>query len=255
MSLKEIYNNLINITEDLNIKSGMNEQILYSEIITPNSKIFLDSGFEMGLKLKLDKESMHEILDKFENYWNNSDPKYKNSLQFLAHSVSLVIKSFLGQNGTSYNRLKTYFNSSDESVHLSDLKGKNIGLCIERAAIAHQIITVLGAAGITNYKSIFTTSDLEIKDEKNDFGAHAFIILENKNNESERYLFDVQNPVRVTKGEEKYILDGIFDLRDDEYESFLNKDVITPKCTYENYGYKLDEPERIYGLKFGKLFI
>lgn len=253
MSLKDVYNDLLKKAVDCDISSGMNEQILFSDIISPNSKVYLDAGFRMGLKLSLDKKSIEEILDKFEEKWSEADPKYKKSLQFLTHSVSSVVNEFLGQSGTSANRTNTYLKSGDESISLSDIKGKNIGLCVERAAIAHQVFTVLSESGISNYKSIYTTSELEVDDGTNNYGPHAFIILENKTKESERYIYDIQNPIVVKKDDEQYRVDGIFDLSEDEYESYINKDMISPKCTYENYGYELVSQNRKYGLKFGNL--
>lgn len=255
MSLKEVYNDLLKNAVDCDISSGMNEQILFSDIISPNSKVYLDGGFRMGLKLSLDKKSIEELLDKFEEKWSEADPKYKKSLQFLTYSVSSVVNEFLGQSGDSANRINTYLNPRDESISLSDIKGKNIGLCVERAAIAHQILTVLSESGISNYKSIYTTSDLEVEDGNNNYGPHAFIILENKTKESERFIYDIQNPIVVKKDDEQYSVDGIFDLTEEEYESYINKDKISPKCTFENYGYELVSTKRTYGLKFGKIFI
>ena len=56
MSLKDVYNDLLKKAVDCDISSGMNEQILFSDIISPNSKVYLDAGFRMGLKLSLDKK-------------------------------------------------------------------------------------------------------------------------------------------------------------------------------------------------------
>ncbi len=151
------------------------------------------------------------------------------------------------ESGISSNRQDAY----DETVGaltLSDIEGKNIGQCAERAAIVHQCLTVLNQCLLKSYKPFYTTTRLTVGDNHNGT-PHAVVILQNNDNTADSLLFDAENPLiyrQTSQGQEVPGL-GLYVLSPEELEQFGNGQTLKLKSIYEKFGMTVDGENRFYG--------
>ncbi len=248
MNLKEIYESCLkeanqkNVLYDvMNIKPTVKEGIISS-----NSKVSLNDAFNANLII--DKESIFKIIDIFEEIRKTESDNFKNELSVICIDIYKAIQSFLGSTSDMKNRMNEYLKGD---VLLSSMEGKNVGACVEKASIAHQLFTILENAGILNYKSYFVESSIII--DSKDY-PHAFVILENNTNNNKRILFDITNPIKLKKNDKVINSMGLYALLPDEFNSFMNGGKISPDNLYYSDGYRIVGDNFSYGSSFQNLF-
>lgn len=125
-------------------------------------------------------------------------------------------------------------------------KEKNIGLCAERAAIGHQLLTILEKAGfIGEFESFLTLSHMAV----DTLVPHAFIVLKNKKDSSKQYIFDIENLIEYKKNESSELVPAIalYPLTEEEFEDFKEGKSLSPQCIHEQFGLSVVGPKRYYG--------
>lgn len=101
-------------------------------------------------------------------------------------------------------------------------KEKNIGLCAERAAIGHQLLTIPEKVSfIGKFESFLTHSHMAI----DTLVPHAFIVLKNKKDSSKQYIFDIENLIEYKKNDSSELVPAItlYPLTEEKFESFKEK--------------------------------
>ena len=245
MDFKKVYEESLIDAETTYIKSSnfSSKPIMKSGIISPESTICIQPVFD--IEFGLDKDGMNTIIEMLENKWNAKTEKERKNLMSVLTDIYAITEDYLGGHGNQEKRQKAYFQSDNNRLTLSEIKGKNIGLCAERAAIGHQMLSILEKAGLTNFESFFTNSHVTIDTSE----PHSFIVLKNKNDSSKTFIFDIENPIEYKKSEESKSNLGIalYSMTEEEYQAFKDGKNISPQSIYEQFGMLLVSDKRFYG--------
>ena len=128
--------------------------------------------------------------------------------------------------GTAENKNRSFYldrsSSDSEDIHLNELKGKQIGVCAEKAAVAQNLLSFLG------YESYLVASSncrLESPD-KPDPGGHMFNIIKSGENQ---LIFDPTNSSLIMEddGSVHTVMPAIYPLNTEEYQLIMNGGQVT----------------------------
>ena len=182
MNFNEIYENSLVDAQKIYIESSnfSSKPIMTTGIISPESTICIQPMF--GIEFELDKDGMSEIIKMLENKWTAKTESERKNLLSVLTDIYSITEEYLGGHGISATRQNAYFQATDNRLNLSEIKGKNIGLCAERAAIGHQLLSILERAGLTNFKSFLTNSHMTTDTRE----PHSFIVLKHKKDSSKQ---------------------------------------------------------------------
>lgn len=245
MNFREIYEkSLVDAKKEYIQSSNFSSKpIMTTGIISPESTICIQPTF--NIEFGLDKAGMNKIIEMLENSWNEKTESEKKNLLSVLTDIYSITEKYLGGHGISTIRKNAYFKASDNRLNLSDIEGKNIGLCAERAAIGHQLLSIIEKAGLTNFQSFFTNSHLTIDTRE----PHAFIILKHKIDSSKQYIFDIENVLEYKRKEDSKSKLGIslYPMTEKEYEAFKEGKSIAPQSIYEQFGMTVLSAKRFYG--------
>lgn len=245
MDFKEIYEKgLINAQEQYVESSNFSSKpIMTTGIISPKSTISIQPMF--GIEFELDQNGMEKIIEMFEDRWNAKSERERKNLLSVLTDIYSITEEYLGGHGMTSTRKNAYFQAKDNRLSLSEIEGKNIGLCAERAAIGHQLLSILQQAGLTNYESYLTNSHLTTNTRE----PHAFIVLKHKENASKQFIFDIENPLEYQRSDTDKPMLGIalYPITEEEYEAFKDGKSIAPQSIYEQIGMSIVGNKRLYG--------
>lgn len=247
-NLVELYDRCLEDAKTQNIESSnFNTKPTFTEgILSLDSRVCVQPMF--GFEFAIDKKGMHEVIKSFQDLYLKESESNKENLLAILTDIYSVLENYLGGHGIQSKRSEAYFTSKERCLNLSDIKGKQIGLCAERGIVGHQLLALMEKAGIMkNFQSLATGSHL--KTDKS--SPHFFITLKHKKDKSRIYLFDIENPVKFQTSKDAKPITGIalYSLSEDEFKDLQNGKLISPKTVYEQFGYKLadSEPKRYYG--------
>lgn len=245
MNFKEIYEKSLNDAQPTYIPSSnfSSKPIMTTGIISPESTICIQPIF--GVEFGLDEDGMSKIIEMLENRWNiKTESERKNLLSVLTDIYSIT-EEYLGGHGIPPIRQKAYLKATDNRLNLSQIKGKNIGLCAERAAIGHQLLSILERAGLINFESFLINSHMTVNTRE----PHSFIILKHKKDSSKQYIFDIENPLEYKTSEysEPKLGIALYSLKEEEYQAFKAGKSISPQSIYEQFGMSVVSAKRFYG--------
>ena len=193
----------------------------YNQIIKPNVNIG-DSECSLVHFFLDDIEIYRDFMEYLVDYFVFSDSHEFTFNQLILATQKFIMETF-GPLGDP-NRLYGYFcQREDEHVSIKDLYKKNLAVCIERAAFAHNLLQLLGLdATIINCELFFNNNQLGI------FEGHVVNVVRNNN---EFYIIDFMNCSKnyfyaVHDGRKclgiKDITPTIIKLTEQEYDEFLN---------------------------------
>ena len=244
-SFKKIYEEQIKDTKKEYIESSnfTTKPIMTKDIISPDSILCIQPAFDVTFNL--DKEGMNTIIEMLENKWNSRTDKEKKNLIVILTDIYTITEDYLGGHGIPKNREDAYLGVKDTHLSLSEISGKKIGLCAERAAIGHQLLTLIEKSGLINYESSLINSHLALDKRI----PHSFILLKHKSDSSKQFIFDIENPIKYKPTNESKPMPGLalYPISEEEYYSFINGEVISPKSIFEQYGMMIVGEQRYYG--------
>ena len=109
-----------------------------SGVISPESIICIQPMW--GIEFELDRDGMNEVIEMLENRWTAKTESERKNLLSVLIDIYSITNEYLGGHGNPEIRQNAYSQATDagERLNLSEIKGKRIGLCAERAAIGHQ---------------------------------------------------------------------------------------------------------------------
>ncbi|MBR0351445.1 MAG: hypothetical protein IJH76_06490 [Clostridia bacterium] len=247
-----MYNNLIETYErlikDANPRELDNTAIFkpsfYQGIIDPKSKLEVDMLYQNYFSI--DKEAMTEVLGSLEKELESGN---KLNINVIIERVYYCVNKYLGDfKDKEDERDKMY--EDKRIVMASELKEKNIAMCVEYSALVHNCLVVVKEA--TNNENIMPNLvfTMMTKDTGKREG-HVCEILIGKNGKG--ILFDAINPIvlkEVKNPDKKHVELGIYLLAKDELDSFISGNKIIPKSPFEdNNEYYLCYPKSEYGYK------
>ncbi len=245
MNFKKIYEKSLTDAKPTYIESSnfSSRPIMTTGIISPESRICIQPIF--GIEFELDKDGMNKVIEMLENRWNTKTENEKKNLLNVLTDIYSITEEYLGGHGVPSIRIEAYSQADDNRLNLFQIEGKKIGLCAERAAIGHQLLSILEKAGLTNYESFLTTSHMTI-DTK---GPHSFIVLKHKEDSSKQYIFDIENPLEYKMRDDSKPRLGValYPMTEEEYEAFKAGKSISPKSIYEQFGMSVVGNKRFYG--------
>lgn len=245
MNFNEIYGNSLVDAQKIYIESSnfSSKPIMTTGIISPESTICIQPMF--GIEFELDKDGMSEIIKMLENKWTAKTESERKNLLSVLTDIYSITEEYLGGHGISATRQNAYFQATDNRLNLSEIKGKNIGLCAERAAIGHQLLSILERAGLTNFKSFLTNSHMTTDTRE----PHSFIVLKHKKDSSKQYIFDIENPLeyKTSESSEPKLGIALYPMTEEEYEAFKEGKSIVPQSIYEQFGMQVVSAKRFYG--------
>ncbi len=243
MNLKEIYEKeLVDAkTQNIDMNVFSSKPIMVTGILSPESSLEVQAFF--GFTFSLDKKGMEKVIEKFETEMNKCSEMEKKNLLTLLYYIHNVIENYFGGRGIHNKRQEAYFNAQKGVLNLSDIEGKQVGVCAERSMVGHQLLSLLSAEGDINYNSHIANSFLTVNGERE---PHSFIILKHKE-EDKQFLFDIENPVQYQNGEEIVSGVALYSMTEAEYKDFLAGKVISPESIYEKFGMTLIGDKRYYG--------
>ena len=246
MKYNEIYENSLVDAQKKYIENSTfsTKPLMTTGIISPESTICIQP--ELGIEFELDKEGMSEVIEMLENIWASRTEKEKKNLLSILSDVYSVTEVYLGGHGIPEKRENAYIKAKNNRLSLSEIKGKNIGLCAERAAIGHQLLTILEKAGfIWEFESFLTLSHMAV----DTLVPHAFIVLKNKKDSSKQYIFDIENLIEYKKNDSSELVPAIalYPLTEEEFEDFKEGKSLSPQCIHEQFGLSVVGPKKYYG--------
>ena len=196
------------------------EEKQYSELLSPNT-IISDSILSL-VHFNLDdiiiyKEFMEYITDYF---------VFRKWQEITFNDLIFVIQNFIiqtfGPSGNHSILYGYYCQKEDERISIKDLYNKNLAVCIERTALSHNLLKLLGLNA-----TIITCELSFIKEDSTSFEGH---VVNSVRNNDEIYLIDFMNYSRdyATKNDEENVLyvrnvkPTIIKMTNQEYEEFLS---------------------------------
>ena len=157
------------------------------------------------------------------------------------------------------NRLTFYMNNGiktdDEDVRISSMsqiKGKGIAKCAEKAALANNVLLMLNNMGLFDYQVNYLNAITSLNNGTPE--GHAFLEFDRVNTKGEtiHIIYDVTNPEIVLSNGGEYKYPAIYSLSNDEYELFLNGGSFdNSKFMMANY-YQTKEPRKYQGFSKSK---
>jgi len=127
------------------------------------------------------------------------------------------------------NRLTFYMNNGtkteDEDVRIcsmSQIKGKGIAKCAEKASLANNVLLMLNSMGLFDYQVNYLNALTTLNNGTPE--GHAFLEFSRVNTKGEtiHIVYDVTNPEIVLSNGQEYFYPAIYSLTDEEYQSFLS---------------------------------
>lgn len=224
MNINEVYEKLLaegksNSGDLVKVETGLFSE---EELI----KVF--SGYN-ELFFRIDKtglfEIINEIISKISKLPKNDD---FNHMIDTFNILQKEINNYYGINSQE-NRLSFYMKNGattdNEDVRIcsmSQIKGKGIAQCAEKAALANNILLILNSMGLFNYKVNYINALTTIGDRETE--GHAFLEFDRINSKGEtvHIIYDITNPEIVLLNGEEFFYPAVYSLTNDEYEAFLD---------------------------------
>lgn len=246
-NLVEIYKqNIVNANKQ-NVASSQFSQkpIMVSGLMAPQSKITIQSLF--GIDFELDEEGMCKALEILGGKLEQRTDAQKKDFMCLLTDIYCTTEEYLGGHGVKEVRQSAYVSAPDQKLKLSEIQGKRVGLCAERAIMAQQIMATLEKEGmLANYTTFLTNSHLTVDGNRE---PHSFIVIKHNSDSSKQFLFDVENLLhhKPTKESQPVPAVALYPMTEQEFKDFQEGKSFQLKSIYEHFGMTVVDKPRIYG--------
>ena len=254
MNINEIYDNLsargVNNTGDsVKVRTGMFTESELINVFSGGSELYLT----------IDKDGLIEFMNTIVSKISQLPPKDGfNHMIDIFNLLQSEINQYYGTTEQE-NRLTFYMNNGiktdDEDVRIcsmSQIKGKGIAKCAEKAALANNVLLMLNNMGLFDYQVNYLNAITSLNNGTPE--GHAFLEFDRVNTKGEtiHIIYDVTNPEIVLSNGGEYKYPAIYSLSNDEYELFLNGGSFdNSKFMMANY-YQTKEPRKYQGFSKSK---
>lgn len=224
MNINETYDNLSargvnNAGDSVKIRTGM---------FTESDLINVFSGGN-ELYLSIDKDGLIDFMNTIVPKISQLPPK--DGFNHMVDIFNLLQSEINRYYGTTEqeNRLTFYMNNGiktdDEDVRIcsmSQIKGKGIAKCAEKASLANNVLLMLNSMGLFDYQVNYLNALTTLNNGTPE--GHAFLEFSRVNTKGEtiHIVYDVTNPEIVLSKGQEYFYPAIYSLTDEEYQSFLS---------------------------------
>lgn len=238
LNLVTAYNELIGKSKKVEVGLLGNKPETCSDIITPDSEcIVKDNFFGEKVTFGVDANGMEEVLRDIQ-----ITEEDKDLLKILIELHNKINNYFGGKNTNNMERIQEYVSGGFKKT-LSQIKGKTIGQCAEKAAVTHNVLkTIIHTGHIKSYDSRFVSSRLNNS-------PHAFVLLENiAQKDGKSFIFDIENPAEISANGTTISVIGLYPITREQLNDFLEGKSIKLKCVYDGIsGCKEEGTDRFYG--------
>ena len=224
MDLNQIYENLssqekLNMGNSVKVRTG-----LFSE----NDLVNVFNG-DTELYFKIDKQGLLEITNSLLSKISHLPPKDRFSHMIdIFNLLQKEINDYFGEYGEE-DRLNFFVKNgektNDECVRicsLSQIKGRGIAQCAEKASLANNILLILNSMGLFDYKINYLNALTSINNSYPE--GHAFLHFDkkNKNGQTTHLIYDITNPEIVIANNGEYYYPALYQLNEEEFSTFMN---------------------------------
>lgn len=224
MSINETYDNLsargVNNAEDsVKIRTGMFAESDLINVFSGGSELYLS----------IDKDGLIDFMNTIVPKISQLPPKDGfNHMIDIFNLLQSEINQYYGTTEQE-NRLTFYMNNGtkteDEDVRIcsmSQIKGKGIAKCAEKASLANNVLLMLNSMGLFDYQVNYLNALTTLNNGTPE--GHAFLEFSRVNTKGEtiHIVYDVTNPEIVLSNGQEYFYPAIYSLTDEEYQSFLS---------------------------------
>ncbi len=220
----------------------------YRGFIHPESKII--RNFMVDPFCLNDDEIYKVFLETIGEFYRVPAWKELGPMQVSLNAINRAIGKYFGNYyGTQKTedrnqRFNLDHNSSDSiNINLSELKGKNLAVCAEKATVAQNLLTFIGIES-----TLIFSSNCILSEGKPATG-HAYVVFKTENG---FFIYDPTNPIIATGDEERVssVYPAIYAINEQEYELLMSGgEVVVSHSNLKTVGKQLikDEPQkRIY---------
>lgn len=224
MNINETYDNLSargvnNAGDSVKIRTGM---------FTESDLINVFSGGN-ELYFSIDKDGLIDFMNTIVPKISQLSPK--DGFNHMVDIFNLLQSEINRYYGTTEqeNRLTFYMNNGiktdDDDVRIcsmSQIKGKGIAKCAEKASLANNVLLMLNSMGLFDYQVNYLNALTTLNNGTPE--GHAFLEFSRVNTKGEtiHIVYDVTNPEIVLLKGQEYFYPAIYSLTDGEYQSFLS---------------------------------
>lgn len=222
----------------------------YIGFIHPESRIyrtFLVDPFHID-----DPDLYIDLIKTFREIHNHPGYKDRSLREIVPHVVQRTLGIYFGNHwstDSTENRNRAFYmdrvSADSEDISLKELKGQNLAVCAEKAAVAQNLLSFLG------YKSeLIVSSKCKLDPKVETDTNHLFLIVNGKNGYS---IYDPTNPVLIEDSEGFTIstLPMFYPIKPEERQRLISGDtvnVIHRDLTLKDDIYAQEEEVyRIYG--------
>lgn len=224
MNINETYDNLSargvnNAGDSVKIRTGM---------FTESDLINVFSGGN-ELYFSIDKDGLIDFMNTIVPKIFQLPPKDGfNHMVDIFNFLQSEINRYYGTTEQE-NRLTFYMNNGiktdDEDVRIcsmSQIKGKGIAKCAEKASLANNVLLMLNSMRLFDYQVNYLNALTTLNN--GTLEGHAFLEFSRVNTKGEtiHIVYDVTNPEIVLSKGQEYFYPAIYSLTNEEYQSFLS---------------------------------
>lgn len=193
------------------------------------------------------------LLDSFQQFKENPAWQNRSMREIAQHALVRALGTYFGNyygtDGIEAKNREFYLNHSDmesEDIPISDFRGKCIGVCAEKAAVAQNLLTFMGY----DSELVMSTNNRLNSSGVNDKDGHAYNII---SSDRGHFVHDPTNPVIVenTDGSLHTVLPSNYPISEEQYQSLVKGgqvEVIHNDLTLDDGVYQKQEAvKRVYG--------
>ncbi len=197
-----------------------------------------------------DNSAYKTFLESLKLYRDHPNYKDKNIKSYIPNAIQWTIGkyfgNFLADENTEYDNQEFYFehsgyDSPEEPINLSEFRGKNIGVCVEKSALANNLIIFADA------NSELLLADCSIEQDKEE--GHAYNII---TTEKGKFIYDATNPINTYNKDQNTnsYQPALYPISSEQYEQLINNNgkitVEHPWYTIENGNTEVKQKSRVY---------
>ncbi len=214
--------------------------------INSNSEIkrsYIVDGFKVN-----DKDIYSGLMDTFRNLKQNGGWENRSTRDMALYAIQYELGKYFGnhfgETDTENANQQFYMNHSSvdsDTIDLAELKGKNIAVCAEKAAVAENLLAFLGA------ESEVIIAKSELNPGKKELHMYN-VISSSKGN----FIYDPTNPQRNhdKKTNSNYMLPALYKITSEQYQQLHEGQDIEVEHTdieTDENGQHLLKSKRVYG--------
>lgn len=224
---------------------------VYKGFIHPETRIM--RNFMVDAVRINDPELYKVLLESFRHFKENPAWQNRSMREIAQHALVRTLGTYFGNyfgtDGVEARNREFYLDHSDmesEDIPISDFRGKSIGVCAEKAAVAQNLLTFMGY----DSELVMSTNNRLNSPDVDDKDGHAYNVI---SSDRGRFIHDPTNPVIVdnTDGSLRTVLPSNYPISEEQYQGLIKGgqvEVVHNDLTWDGSVYqKQEEVKRIYG--------